>query len=55
MSGPRKLVEGVRAIGMMVGAPLILMLSAFASVRSTLRALAEGACPRFRRSSARAP
>lgn len=38
-------MEAIRAIGMMVGAPLILMLSVFASVRSTLRALARGRLP----------
>ena len=45
MSGPRKIVEGVRAIGMMVGGPLLLMLVAAVSVRATLRALARGRPP----------
>jgi hypothetical protein len=42
MSRPRKIVEAVRAIGVMVGGPLMLLLAAVACVRSTLRSLARG-------------
>ncbi len=45
MSGPRKAVEGIRAIGVMVGGPLVLLLAGAAVIRSTLRSLARGRMP----------
>ena len=45
MSGPRKAVEGIRAVAMMVGGPLVLLYAAFLALRSTLRSLARGRLP----------
>jgi hypothetical protein len=45
MSGPRKVVEGLRAVGVMVGGPLILLLAVAACVRSALRSLSRGQLP----------
>ena len=45
MSGPRKAVEGIRAIGVMVGGSLLLLVAVFASLRSAFRSLARGRPP----------
>lgn len=45
MSGPRKVLEGIRAIGVMIGGPLILMIAIGACVRSALRSLIHGRLP----------
>ena len=36
MSAPRKVVEGLRAIGVMAGGPLVLLFAALAAVRFAL-------------------
>ena len=45
MSGPRKALEGIRAIAVMVGGPVLLLGAALACVRSTLRFVARGRLP----------
>ena len=45
MSGPRKAVEGVRAMAVVVGGSLLLLVVACRSVGATLRALARGRPP----------
>ncbi len=39
------MVEGIRAIGVMIGGPLILLIPAIVALRSTLRALSRGRLP----------
>jgi hypothetical protein len=45
MSGPRKAVEGLRAVLVMVGGPLLLAFAAWRCIRATARALARGRTP----------
>jgi hypothetical protein len=45
MSAPRKVVEGLRAVGVMAGGPLVLLVAALAAVRSTVRAIGRGRPP----------
>ncbi len=45
MSGPRKAVEAIRAVLVVVGGPLVLLIAAIASVRSALRSLAKAQPP----------
>jgi hypothetical protein len=45
VNGPRKIVEGARAIVVVVGGPLLLLLIAIRCVRSALRSLARGQFP----------
>lgn len=45
MSAPRKVVEGIRAIGVMVGGPLVLLVAALAAARSSVRAIVHGRPP----------
>jgi hypothetical protein len=45
MNGPRTAVEGVRAVAVVVGGPLLLLLVAWRCVSSTVRALARGLLP----------
>ena len=50
MSGPRRCPRGIRAIGVMIGGPLILMFAIGACVRSALRSLIRGRLPYSARS-----
>jgi hypothetical protein len=45
VSAPRKVVEGLRAITVMAGGPLVLLVAALAAVRSTVRAIIHGRPP----------
>jgi hypothetical protein len=45
VSAARKLVEGLRAIGVMASGPLVLVVAALAAVRSTVRAIIHGRLP----------
>jgi hypothetical protein len=45
VSAPRKVVEGVRAIGVMAGGPLVLLVAVLSAVRSTIRAILHGRPP----------
>jgi hypothetical protein len=45
VSAPRKVVEGLRAIGVMVGGPLVLLVAVLTAVRSTTRAILHGRPP----------
>jgi hypothetical protein len=45
VSAPRKVVEGLRAIGVMAGGPLVLAVAVLSAVRSTLRAIIHGRAP----------
>jgi hypothetical protein len=45
VSVPRRVVEGIRAIGVMAGGPLVVLVVALAAVRSSVRAIVHGRPP----------
>jgi hypothetical protein len=45
VSAPRKVVDGLRAIAVMAGGPLVLAVAVLSAVRSTVRAIIHGRPP----------